>query len=139
MLASSIKVARSALVRPIGLLGRHGWIARIDGGLVLKDPGRKWGLPCQELVRLADDQADKAFRRWTLPVLQALAGWELRFHELRALLPDITPRALTQTLKTLIASGWIDRSVLPSFPPTVIYSLTSAGGALCAPLNPAGR
>ena len=134
-LASALGSARSALSRPLVMLQRQGWVHREATGLVLAGSGLTWGAPCQELVQRVRGHEELAFRRWTLPVLQALQGWELRFNELRALLPDATSRALIQALKPLIATNWVQRTVLTGFPPVAVYGLTSAGLELCLPLG----
>lgn len=54
----------------------------------------------------------------------------LRFNELGRLIPDISSRVLSGTLRTLEADGLIERIVHPVVPPKVEYSLTETGTSL---------
>lgn len=51
----------------------------------------------------------------------------LRFSELRRLIPQATPKMLTQQLRELEAAGIIYRKVYPVVPPKTEYSLTEYG------------
>ena len=51
------------------------------------------------------------------------------------LLPDISQRMLTQTLRDLQRDGYIDRDVFPTKPPSVEYSMTELGRSLYQPLS----
>lgn len=72
--------------------------------------------------------------KWTLIVLVTLASQPHRFGELRREIPEISQRMLTKTLTTLQQNGFINRTVYPTKPPSVEYSLTSLGTALMIPL-----
>ncbi len=54
----------------------------------------------------------------------------LRYGELRRILPDITPKMLTQTLRELEDDELIHRKVYHEVPPKVEYRLTAAGTEL---------
>lgn len=54
----------------------------------------------------------------------------LRFNELKKLLPNATPKMLTQQLRELEADKLINRKVYPQVPPKVEYSLTDIGKSL---------
>ncbi|HWT58596.1 MAG TPA: helix-turn-helix domain-containing protein, partial [Rhizobium sp.] len=58
-----------------------------------------------------------------------------RFGELRRMLPDISQRMLTQTLRDLQRDGYIAREVFPTKPPSVEYSMTELGRSLYLPLS----
>jgi DNA-binding HxlR family transcriptional regulator len=51
----------------------------------------------------------------------------LRFSELRAAMPDITDKMLSQQLRELDEDGLIHREVYPVVPPKTEYSLTEEG------------
>ncbi len=53
-----------------------------------------------------------------------------RFSAIGRALPDISPKVLTDTLKSLESIGLISRELFPEIPPRVEYSLTSLGESL---------
>lgn len=65
--------------------------------------------------------------KWSALLLMALAEQPYRFGELRRLVPDISQRMLTQTLRDLQRDGYVHREVFPTKPPSVEYSLTEMG------------
>ncbi len=69
--------------------------------------------------------------KWALLVILILhENKVLRFNELGRLIPDLSSRVLSVTLRTLEADGLVDRKVYPEVPPRVEYSLTEMGGSL---------
>lgn len=105
------------------------------------DPCRELGARFEGWTRLPFDARacpvrnllDRLGDRWSLLILSALAGGPRRFSELARLVPDISKRMLTQTLRTLEADGLVDRLVEPTVPPRVTYSLTALGASFAAP------
>jgi DNA-binding HxlR family transcriptional regulator len=65
--------------------------------------------------------------KWTLLVLRDLAFGPCRFSELERSLTGISPRTLSQRLKTLEDEGIIERRAFAQSPPRVEYHLTSKG------------
>ncbi len=63
-------------------------------------------------------------------LLWHLTGQTLRFNQLRRLVPEATPKMLTQQLRELEEDGLILRAVYPVVPPKVEYSLTPLGKSL---------
>lgn len=63
-------------------------------------------------------------------LLWHLSGGVLRFNELRRLVPEATPKMLTQQLRELEKDNLIIRTVYPVVPPKVEYSLTARGRSL---------
>ena len=63
-------------------------------------------------------------------LLWHLSGRVLRFNRLRQLVPEATPKMLTQQLRELEQDGLINRKVYPVVPPKVEYSLTPLGESL---------
>lgn len=68
-------------------------------------------------------------------ILWHLIGKTLRFSEIRALIPQATPKMLTQQLRLLEEDGLINRHVYPVVPPKVEYSLTEFGESIIPILN----
>ena len=68
-------------------------------------------------------------------LLWHLTDETLRFHQLRSLVPEATPKMLTQQLRELERDGLITRTVYPVVPPKVEYALTPAGSSLFPILN----
>lgn len=54
----------------------------------------------------------------------------VRFNELSRLIPDVSSRVLSSTLRTLEADGFVARKVYAVVPPKVEYSLTDLGHSL---------
>jgi DNA-binding HxlR family transcriptional regulator len=69
-------------------------------------------------------------RRWTGAILIVLMDGPLRFSEIRALVPDLSDRLLSERLKELELEGIVDRRVIDSSPVRVEYALTGKGRAL---------
>lgn len=73
--------------------------------------------------------------KWASLVVQVLADGPVRFSELRRHVHLITPKVLTQTLRTLERDGLITRKVYAQVPPRVDYQLTDLGLSLLGPLT----
>jgi DNA-binding HxlR family transcriptional regulator len=83
--------------------------------------------PVPEEVRRA---ADLLERRWQLSIIYAALTGALRFNEFADAVAGISPRMLAERLRDLEAAGLIERTVIPSSPPTVEYRLTTRGRRL---------
>ena len=68
--------------------------------------------------------------KWSMQVLFELRNGPVRFNELRRLLTPVTQRMLSSSLRTLEHNGLITRTVHPTVPPQVDYTLTEPGQAL---------
>jgi DNA-binding HxlR family transcriptional regulator len=64
---------------------------------------------------------------WTPNVLWYLREGPRRFNELRGDVAGISGKVLSQRLKGLEARGVVERTVMPTSPPTVEYELTDLG------------
>jgi DNA-binding HxlR family transcriptional regulator len=69
-------------------------------------------------------------RRWTGVILRALLAGPARYNEIRAGIPDLSDRMLSERLKELECEGVVVRSVIPESPVRVEYALTEKGRAL---------
>ena len=77
--------------------------------------------------------------RWTGAVIQLLFNGRLRFAELRAAIPDISDRMLSERLRELESEGIVARTVIPETPVRVEYELTEKGRALEHALSAVGK
>lgn len=63
--------------------------------------------------------------KWSLLVIYALSQVEkMRFGDIRRVVPDISQKMLTVTLRTLEEDGFVTRTIYPEVPPRVEYALT---------------
>ena len=74
-------------------------------------------------------------RRWTGAIIFLLLKQTCRFATLRAAIPDITDRMLSERLQELEEEGLVERTVVPDTPVRVEYSLTRKGKALAEPIG----
>ncbi|MFG2919764.1 winged helix-turn-helix transcriptional regulator [Kitasatospora sp. NPDC048298] len=68
--------------------------------------------------------------KWAGMIVQCLAAGPRRFSELRVPLRTITPKVLTQSLRTLERDGFVVRTVLTGSARHVEYELTPLGRSL---------
>jgi len=71
--------------------------------------------------------------KWTMLIIEALTErGELRFTRLSEIIPGISYKMLTQTLRQMEREGLVVRTVHPVVPPKVEYRLTTLGLSLSA-------
>jgi DNA-binding HxlR family transcriptional regulator len=68
--------------------------------------------------------------KWALLIIEALGERTLRFSELRNEIEGVSHKMLTQNLRMLERNGLVERTVYPTVPPRVEYTLTEPGQAL---------
>jgi len=86
-----------------------------------------------------DRLLDRISGPWTTYILWLLRqNAVLRFGELRAAMPGISPKVLTERLKRLERDGLISRDQRPTIPPQVYYRLTPRGEELKGVLDGLG-
>jgi DNA-binding HxlR family transcriptional regulator len=68
--------------------------------------------------------------RWTGAILQTLLQGKTRYASIKAAVPEITDRMLSERLRTLEVEGLVVRAVVPETPVRVEYELTSKGREL---------
>ncbi|MEJ1976345.1 MAG: helix-turn-helix domain-containing protein [Acetobacteraceae bacterium] len=81
---------------------------------------------------------DRIGDKWTMLTLAALAATPRRFSELHRIMPDISKRMLTQTLRGLERDGLVTRHVFPTKPPSVEYRLSPLGRSVSGATRRAG-
>ena len=72
---------------------------------------------------------------WAANVIWHLREGPRRFSELRADIPPVSAKVLSQRLRELQERGVLNRQVLPTSPPSVEYALTPLGGELIPALT----
>ena len=85
---------------------------------------------CQPVPLEIRETASLLERRWQLSILYAALAGALRFNEFADAVAGISPRMLSERLRDLEAAGLVQRTVLPTSPPTVEYRLTDRGRRL---------
>ncbi|GAA0423509.1 hypothetical protein Acor_73610 [Acrocarpospora corrugata] len=75
-------------------------------------------------------------RRWTSAILLAGQRGARRFGEYRLSVPGISDRLLAQRLKELESEGLMRRTVIPSTPVQILYTLSPNGEELMSALQP---
>jgi DNA-binding HxlR family transcriptional regulator len=78
---------------------------------------------------------DQVLDKWSLLILNELCERPMRFSELRRVIPAVTQKSLTATLKRLERNGIIERAVLSTRPVAVEYSITHLGKTLRPPVE----
>ncbi len=68
--------------------------------------------------------------KWNLKILWHISKGPARFNQLQKSLGKITTKTLTQQLRELEAQGIISRTVYPTVPLKVEYSLTALGNSI---------
>jgi len=77
-------------------------------------------------------------RRWTGAIIFVLMESRCRFATLRAAIPDITDRMLSERLSELEHEGIVERTVVPDTPVRVEYALTKKGRELASAIDAIG-
>ena len=77
-------------------------------------------------------------RRWTGALLRILMNGRRRYSDLKAAIPDISDRMLSERLRELEGEDIVRRIVTPDTPVRVEYELTDKGVALEGPLREIG-
>lgn len=88
-----------------------------------------YGQGCPVAVAL-----DVLGRRWTLLILRDLAHAPLRFLDIAAINPGLSPNLLTSRLRSLEATGIVSRRRLPPPERGVVYELTPGGRDAVMPI-----
>src|SRR5215813_13107849 len=73
--------------------------------------------------------------KWSVFVIMMLGDGPKRFNELKRQIGGISQRMLTLTLRGLERDGLVTRTVFPTIPPRVDYTLTALGRSLLDPVN----
>ena len=131
-LARTLGMSRESLRRTLAALIESGLVGRNPGyghplrpEYVLTARGERIASRSRPLVELLRGRGleEVGLKKWSMPVVYALADEPLRFSELRDRLEGVSPRALTLALKELEATGVVERRVTDDYPPATSYRL----------------
>jgi DNA-binding HxlR family transcriptional regulator len=73
---------------------------------------------------------DRISDKWVSLVVSALAPAPMRYSDLSRKIAGVSPKMLTQTLRSLERDGILTRTVTPTVPVRVDYELTGLGRSL---------
>lgn len=91
-------------------------------------PGSPVGCPVRDVI-------DRVGDKWSVMLVVQLRDGPVRFSALLRGTEGISRRMLTRTLRLLERDGLVARTVVPTTPPQVSYSLTPLGASLVGPLD----
>src|SRR5206468_7805018 len=77
--------------------------------------------------------------RWSGAIIQCLLAGRARYNAIRATIPEISDRMLSERLRALEAEGVVTRIVVPESPVRVEYELTTKGRALQESIEAIGK
>lgn len=115
VMRQALTVNADSLTRCLKFLIKGGWVRRNPGyghplrpEYILTSQGQSVAPHCSSLVAAVDrlEMADTVYQKWSVPLLVAIQAGNGRFNVLRETL-GISPRALTQSLQRLCASGLV--------------------------------
>jgi DNA-binding HxlR family transcriptional regulator len=91
--------------------------------------------PVPELCPRFHRASELIGRRWTGAIIFVLLKRRCRFAALRAAIPEITDRMLSERLQEMEQEGIVERTVVPETPVRVEYELTRKGRALASAID----
>ncbi|MBO0779294.1 MAG: helix-turn-helix transcriptional regulator [Ktedonobacteraceae bacterium] len=95
--------------------------------------------PTTEQLATCTPAMERAIRllgdMWTLMIVYLLLQGKRRFGELLETMGSVSPKTVSQRLKMLEESGFVQRQAFAEIPPRVEYRLTEKGLALIDILN----
>lgn len=131
-LFNEIKISRSVLTSTLRKLIAQDFVIRNPGyghplrpEYILTGKGIRLGPFCNEMMTCIIDR--KGYHliqsKWAVKIIYSCSQGEIRFSELKSALTPITSRALSEELKSLNSEGYIERTIIESYPPLTTYSL----------------
>jgi DNA-binding HxlR family transcriptional regulator len=85
---------------------------------------------CKQMMLPVRDALEILSGKWKLPILVTLGFGNKRFSQMAAEIPQITDRMLSKELRFLEENQLVKRTVYPSVPVVVEYSMTPYGQSL---------
>jgi len=86
-----------------------------------------------KIEKLVREIIERVADKWTMLILEALEEHgTMRFTRLGSLVPGISQKMLTKTVRQMESDGLVKRTIYPVIPPRVEYQLTTLGRSLGA-------
>jgi DNA-binding HxlR family transcriptional regulator len=117
----------------VAFVNSYKWLRRVTKSAVILDKEEQMKrIDCKPGVDRDDycsieSALDVIGGKWSFLVLHELFEGTRRFGELKRCISEVSPKALTETLRHLEESGIVMRCAYATIPPTVEYSLTEKG------------
>jgi DNA-binding HxlR family transcriptional regulator len=106
-----------------------------QGGTFLEQGNAAETTLCHPVTEALSRAGDK----WTIQIVMQLEGGPKRFSELRRNVGGISQKMLASTLRGLERDGFVARTVYPTKPPSVEYTLTDLGQEMVVPVRALGQ
>jgi DNA-binding HxlR family transcriptional regulator len=141
----ALGISRESLVRTLEGAMQTGWVVRNSGHghplrpeYLLTAEGARVAQICIGISNAQNHLciAPAELTRWSLPIIGLISDGRSRFNSLERALAPATPRALTQSLKTMMGQELVSREVIAGYPPASRYDLTRRGGVMADALQP---
>lgn len=135
-LVNRLGLARESLVRTIEGAIENGWVMRNPGHghplrpeYVLTAQGEALAVKASGIAKAQAKIGIEpaSLTRWSLPIVRSIADGHHRFNELARAIPPATPRALSQSLRSLASYALVERELVDEWPPASVYRLTKGG------------
>ena len=81
----------------------------------------------------------RAGEKWSMLVVMLLRAGPRRFNDIKRNTGGISQQMLTRTLRGLERDGMVTRTIFPTSPPQVEYTLTELGHSMSEPVLAFGR
>jgi DNA-binding HxlR family transcriptional regulator len=86
-----------------------------------------------KIEKLVREIIERVADKWTMLILEVLEEHgTMRFTRLGSLVPGISQKMLTKTVRQMESDGLVKRTIYPVIPPRVEYQLTTLGRSLSA-------
>jgi DNA-binding HxlR family transcriptional regulator len=86
-----------------------------------------------KIEKLVREIIERVADKWTMLILEVLEEHgTMRFTQLGRLVPGISQKMLTKTVRQMESDGLVKRTIYPVIPPRVEYQLTTLGRSLGA-------
>jgi DNA-binding HxlR family transcriptional regulator len=95
--------------------------------------------PLDEDCRKVSQILARIGEKWSMLVVMLLREGPRRFNDIKRNTGGISQQMLTRTLRGLERDGMVTRTIFPTSPPQVEYSLTELGRSMAEPVLAFGR